>query len=230
MQRSSLLLALLLLASPASLLAASAAWAEDPAAVSAAITQAAIALAPPGATLSLGPVSAARVMPSCTAPLAVSLSGDIPYEQATIRCPTPAWTLYVSVTVAQSEAVAVTAQPVSAGQVIGPNDVMLRPEPVQNFAGRAIFTATASLIGATASLSLASGMVITQDVVQQPVLVKAGQMLAVQVISGAVVISVEAIASSQGRLGDTILFTNPSSGRRFPALITADGPQVRLQS
>jgi len=210
----------------------SVAWAtpmQDPAAVSAAVRQAALALAPPGATLSVGPVGGAAVMPACTAPLAVSMSGVAPYEEATAHCPAPAWTLYVTVTVAQTETVAVAARPVAAGQVLGPDDVMLRPEPVQNFAGRQVFFTTDPLIGATADMSLAAGMVLTQDDVQQPVLIHAGQMVTVTVVSGPVAVSIDAVASSQGRLGDTILFTNPASGRRFPALITASGPQVRLQ-
>ncbi len=46
-------------------------------------------------------------MQACTAPLAVNISGVAPYEQAAVHCPAPGWTLYVSVTVAQSEAVVV---------------------------------------------------------------------------------------------------------------------------
>jgi flagella basal body P-ring formation protein FlgA len=60
--------------------------------------------------------------------------------------------------------------------------------------------------------------------------VKAGQTVSVSVISGGVNVSINAVADETGRIGDTILLTNPSSGRRFSALVTADGPVVQLQS
>jgi flagella basal body P-ring formation protein FlgA len=202
---------------------------ETPDAVAAAVQQAAQALAPPDSTLSLGPVSGAQYMQSCTAPLAVTMSGAAPYEQALVHCPAPSWSLYVTVTVAQTEAVVVAARPVAAGAALAAADLMLSRLPVQQFAGRQVFFDPAQLIGATAQMSLASGMVLTQDDVQQPLLVKAGQTVAVQVISGGVLLSLDATADQSGRLGDTILFTNPVSGRRFTAQVTADGPQVRLQ-
>ncbi len=72
-------------------------------------------------------------------------------------------------------------------------------------------------------------MVITQDAVQAPLVIKAGQTVTVQVISGSVLLSVNAVAQQAGRIGDTILLTNPSSGRRFSAQVTAQGPVVQLQ-
>ncbi|MDD2704970.1 MAG: flagella basal body P-ring formation protein FlgA, partial [Acidocella sp.] len=59
--------------------------------------------------------------------------------------------------------------------------------------------------------------------------VKAGQTIAVQVLSGGVILSVNAVADQSGRIGDTILLTNPSSGRHFSAQVTANGPVVQLQ-
>ncbi len=202
---------------------------QNPEAVSQAVRTAAQALAPPGAGISLGPVSGAAYMQACTVSLSVTLSGDAPYEQAAAHCPSPSWTLYVSVTVAQSEAVVVTARPVAAGQVFTADDLRLVSLPVQLFAGRDVYFDPAQLTGATAAMSFAAGQPITQDMVQAPVLVKAGQTVSVQVISGGVLLSLDATADETGRLGDTILLTNPASGRRFTAQVTAEGPQVRLQ-
>jgi len=41
-------------------------------------------------------------------------------------------------------------------------------------------------------------------------------------------VSIEAIASQPGRLGDVIMLTNPSSGKRFMAVVTPNGPVVQL--
>jgi hypothetical protein len=37
------------------------------------------------------------------------------------------------------------------------------------------------------------------------------------------------VADEPGRVGDTILLTNPGSGKRFTAVVTANGPVVVLQ-
>jgi flagella basal body P-ring formation protein FlgA len=203
--------------------------AENPDAVAEAVRQAAQALAPSGATLSLGPVAGARYMKNCTAPLAVSISGVAPYEQASVRCPAPGWTLYVTVTVAQSEAVVVAARPLIPGQALTADDLKLATLPVQQFAGRQVYFDQAQLIGATPSMALAAGMPLTSDAVQAPIMVKAGQTVTVNVQSGGVVLSLDATAQQTGRIGDTILLTNPSTGRRFTAQVTAQGVELVLQ-
>ncbi len=90
-----------------------------------------------GSTVSLGPVTGAQYMQACTGNLSVSITGIEPYEQAAVRCPSPNWTLYVTVTVAATEEVEVAARPIAAGQALSAGDVTLRREPVALFAGRA---------------------------------------------------------------------------------------------
>ncbi len=71
-------------------------------------------------------------------------------------------------------------------------------------------------------------MIITQDAVQAPLVVKSGQLVTVHVYSGGVMLAVDATADQPGRIGDTILLTNPGSGRRFTAQVTAQGVEMRL--
>jgi flagella basal body P-ring formation protein FlgA len=202
---------------------------ESTDAVAAAVRQAAQALAPSGASVSLGPVTGAQYMQACTTPLAIGMSGNAPYEQAAVRCAAPSWTLYVTVTVAQSEAVVVAARPLTAGQTLTQDDLKLATLPVQQFAGRQIYFDPAQLFGAQADMSLAAGQPLTSDAVQAPVMVKAGQTVAVNVVSGGVQLSLDATAEQTGRIGDTILLTNPSTGRRFTAQVTAAGVELVLQ-
>lgn len=207
------------------------AWAtsmQNPQEVTHAVQQAAQNLAPPGAQVSVGSVGGAHYMPACTIPLTVSIGGVSPYEQATVQCASPRWTLYVEVTIAQSEEVVVAAHPLTAGQIIAPDDVMLRRLPVQNFAGRQIFTDLSQVEGAQAVMSMTSGTILTPNIIQAPLVVKAGQMVTVHVFSGDIVLSMDAIADQDGRIGDTIMLTNPSSGRRFMAEVTAQGVDVHL--
>lgn len=193
-----------------------------------AVQLAAQSLAPTGTKISVGTVSGAQYMPACQAPLTVSIGGVAPYEQATVQCALPRWTLYVEVTVAQTEEVVVAAKPLTAGQIITADDLMLRRIPVQDFAGRQIFTSLTQLEGANIMMSVATGTILTQPLIQSPLIVKSGQMVTVHVYSGNVVLSLDAIADQNGRIGDTILLTNPSSGRRFSAEVTADGVELHL--
>lgn len=202
---------------------------QNPAAVAQAVRQAAQALAPSGATLSLGPVTGASFMHACPAPLDVSMSGIAPYEQATVHCPALGWTLYVNVTVTQREAVVVAARPITPGKPLTADDLKLVTLPVQQFAGRQVYFGTSQLIGATPDMALAAGVPITADAVQAPIMVKAGQTVTVSVQSGAVLLSLDATAEQTGRIGDTILLLNPATGRRFTAQVTAGGVELRLQ-
>jgi flagella basal body P-ring formation protein FlgA len=197
--------------------------------VTAAVRQAATALSPTGAGITLGPVSGAAYMQACSQPLVVSMSGNAPYEQAQVHCPAPSWLLYVTVTVAQRETIVVAARPLVAGQPLTAADLKLASLPVQQFAGRQVYFDPALLIGAQPVMSFATGMPLTAESVQAPVMVKAGQTVTVTVVSGAVQLSLDARAEQTGRVGDTILLVNPGSGRRFTAQVTANGVQLILQ-
>ena len=203
---------------------------QDPAPVAAAVQQAAAATAPANATISLGPVMGARYMRACTLPLAVTITGTLPYLQAAAHCGAPAWTLYVTVTVDAHMAVVVAARPITAGQTLALDDLTLRDEPILVYAGRSVFYHPEEAVGAMAVMSLPLGTILTDSNVQQPVIVQAGQSLTVDAESGGVDISITGTAEQSGRLGDTIIVTNPSSGRRFPAVVTRSGALVQLGS
>jgi flagella basal body P-ring formation protein FlgA len=202
---------------------------EDPAAVQSSIRQSLAPTLPTGASVTLGSAAGAGAMPACASPLAVTITGPEPYENAAVSCPGPVWTLYVPVTVTAVQAVVVAARPIAAGQPVGPDDVLLRPEPETAFRGQAVYYDPAAIDGGVAAMNLPAGAILTANDVQAPMLVKAGQTVAVDVRSGGVDVSIDAVAAEAGRLGDTILLTNPSSGKRFSALVTASGPVVQLQ-
>jgi len=203
---------------------------QEPALVAAAVRTAALAIAPPGATISLGPITGAAYMAACQSELAVTLTGVEPYEQAAARCAVPDWTLYVTVTIAAVAPVVVAARPIVAGATLVPGDLTVREEPVTLYAGRATYQDPDQLDGATAVMTLPAGTILSTSDIDEPVAVVAGQIVAVDLHSGMVDISVNAIADQTGRIGDTILMTNPASGKRFTALVTRNGMVVQLRS
>jgi flagella basal body P-ring formation protein FlgA len=206
------------------------AWAapENPQTVAAAIRQALVPALSGGSTVSLGPVTGAQYMQACAGNLSVSITGIQPYEQAAVLCPSPNWTLYVTVTVAATEEVEVAARPIAAGQALSSGDVMLRREPVELFAGRQVYHDAAALLGTTALMSVSPGTILTNSSVEEPVVVQAGQTVTVHVKNGGLDVRLNAVAQQTGRIGQTILMVNPASGQHFSALVTAAGPVVDL--
>lgn len=203
---------------------------QDPALVAAAVRAAVATNTMPGANIALGPLTGAQYMAACPGPLAVAVTGVEPYEQAAVHCTAPAWTLYVTVTVAASMPVVVAARPVAAGAALAPDDLAIREEPDALDAGRQTYQDPAQLIGATAVMNLPAGTILGSNDIAAPVAVVAGQTVTVDVRAGVVDVSINAVADQTGRIGDTILLTNPSSGKRFTALVTPAGLLVRLQS
>lgn len=202
---------------------------QDQGAVTAAIRQAVAATAPADASITLGSVQGAQYMQACTGGVAVAITGIAPYEQAAVHCKTPDWTLYVTVTVAATEPIVVAARPIAAGQTLQGADLTVRNEPISLYAGRQVFYDLTQLTGATAVMTLPAGTILTTSNIAEPVLVNTGQMVSVNVQSGGVDVSINAVADQAGRVGDTILLTNPASGKRFPALVTRSGLLVQLQ-
>jgi flagella basal body P-ring formation protein FlgA len=198
--------------------------------VAAAIRQAVAATAPANATITLGAVVGARYMQACTTPLAVTITGTLPYEQAAAHCGAPSWTLYVTVTIDAHVAVVVAARPITAGQTLESGDLALRDEPTSLYAGRSVFYHPEDAVGGTAVMSLPLGTILTESNVQQPIVVQAGQSITVTAESGGVEVSITGTAEESGRIGDTIIVANPSSGRRFPAVVTRSGVLVQLGS
>lgn len=201
---------------------------EDPQAVADAIRQAVASTAPANASISVGPVMGAHYMRACEEPLSVTVTGDEPYQQATAHCTSPAWTLYVSVTVDARVAVVVTARPISGGQVVGVDDVVLRDEPISVYAGRQVFYHPEDVAGGIASMSLPTGTILTNNDVQQPLIVEAGQTIAVDIREGDLDVSLNATAEESGHVGDMIMVINPASGKRFEAKVTRSGAVVDL--
>jgi flagella basal body P-ring formation protein FlgA len=170
----------------------------------------------------------ARYMRPCATPLAVTITGVAPYEQAAAHCAAPSWTLYVTVTIDAHMAVVVAARPITAGQTLESDDLALRDEPISLYAGRSVFYHPEDAVGGMAVMSLPLGTILTAGNIQQPIVVQAGQSITVDAQSGGVDISITGTAEESGRLGDTILVTNPTSGRRFPAVVTRSGARVQL--
>lgn len=201
---------------------------EDPDIVAASVQKSVAATVSADAVITLGPVTGAKYMPACGGALSVSVTGNPPYEQASVHCGGPDWTLYVAVTIAEEEAVAVAARPIAAGTPLKPGDLKIAKEPVALFAGRQVYYNITDLIGSVPVMSLSQGTILTAAGISPPVVVQAGQSASVTVHSGGLSLTMNAIADETGHVGDTILMTNPVSGQRFRASVTRSGVMIDL--
>ena len=83
-----------------------------------------------------------------------------------------------------------------------------------------------TIIGKLARRSIQSGDRLVPGMLDDPPEVLKGENVHVQVTAGLARLSLDAVAQSAGRKGDTILLHNPLSGRDFRALITDRGEAV----
>jgi flagella basal body P-ring formation protein FlgA len=82
------------------------------------------------------------------------------------------------------------------------------------------------IVGRRVRRSLQAGTEITAALLDEPKQVERGQMVSVEVSSGAAQLSFEARAESGGNAGDGIVLVNPSTGRRFAAKVEGRGKAI----
>jgi flagella basal body P-ring formation protein FlgA len=111
------------------------------------------------------------------------------------------------------------------GRLIGPDDVRVDPyngPPLEpGFAASA-----AEVIGRVPRSVTPAGSAIKMASLETPAEITRGDVVNVEVINGAARISLEARASTSGRLGQSIQLQNQSSGKTFRATVSGSGRAV----
>jgi flagella basal body P-ring formation protein FlgA len=121
----------------------------------------------------------------------------------------------------------VAAENISAGAVI-------RPGQVHSITGRQFpdFAppppAPESIIGKLTRRNILRGERLAPGLINDPADIQKGDRVHVKVWDGLACLSLDAVAQSSGRKGDTILVHNPSNGRNFRAVVQLRG-QVTVQ-
>jgi len=116
----------------------------------------------------------------------------------------------------------VTTTNLRAGQTIEPNQI--RIEEVRMFPPRTPgLKSIAEGVGMVTKRYLSAGTPISAADLMEPFEVEKGEMVRVQVRSGAAMLTIEAEAQSDGRAGQMILLRNSVSGKTFRAKVTGKG-------
>jgi flagella basal body P-ring formation protein FlgA len=116
----------------------------------------------------------------------------------------------------------VAAENIRAGTVIRSGQV--RTVTGRQFPDRApSLLSSESIAGKVARRNIRSGERFAPDLIEFPLEVQKGQRVHVKVVEGLASLSLDAVAQSSGRKGDTIVVHNPSSGRNFRAVVQEKG-------
>jgi flagella basal body P-ring formation protein FlgA len=116
-----------------------------------------------------------------------------------------------------------------------PAGAVIRSDQVRRISGRQFpyrppsLPSPASIVGKVARRNIATGEKFTPGLVD-PTDIQKGDEVHVRVREGLAWLSLDAVARSSGRKGDTILVFNPSSGRNFRAVVLEKGEAAVLPS
>jgi flagella basal body P-ring formation protein FlgA len=129
----------------------------------------------------------------------------------------------VRVTVERSTFLA--ALDIPAGAVVHDAEVKAATIREFPFAGPWL-DSSAEIVGKVARHGIRAGQRITALALDEPKDVVRGDIVEVRVIDGPATVSLDGIAESSGKKGDTILVRNSASGRNFRAVIEEKGKAV----
>ncbi|MCE5309817.1 MAG: flagellar basal body P-ring formation chaperone FlgA [Acidobacteriales bacterium] len=84
------------------------------------------------------------------------------------------------------------------------------------------------VVGSIPRRSIEAGKAVSAAVLGQPRVVEKGDRVAVEVRTGSMKLTMDAVSETGGRSGETVVLRNPSSGKRFRARIEGKGRAVSV--
>ncbi|TYL47132.1 flagellar basal body P-ring formation chaperone FlgA [Marinomonas sp. IMCC 4694] len=138
-----------------------------------------------------------------------------------ISCQTPAWTSYIPVTQSITIEAIKTSTPITRGHVINRGNTTTVEVDISNLRGH-IFTPKNTPYGLIASRNLRINTVITDNLIDQPTLVKKGDSVLITASSGSITVKMNGIALESGSKGQQIRVKNTSSERIIYAKVVTN--------
>jgi flagella basal body P-ring formation protein FlgA len=174
--------------------------------------------------LAVGPLDARFAPEQCTAPIeAVAPLGGHPRDRITIelRCASPRWHLYVPVRVLGTTSVLLAAHSIVAGSVLGAVDFRIEQRDVQELPPGYMDEPTAAL-GLSASRPIASGAVITNQMLLGSRVVQHGQTVTLTADVGGLSVRMTGRALTDGLVNQRVRVQNLSSGKVVEGIARSD--------
>lgn len=131
------------------------------------------------------------------------------------------WTLYVQANVAIFADYVVAAEPLSQGQVINANQIVLQNGDITRLPN-GVYTALNQVVGSTAKVSLIAGAVLRQETVKLPLLVRQGQTVTLISVGNGFQITAQGNAMNNAELNQVVQ-VKMASGKLVSGIVNAQG-------
>jgi flagella basal body P-ring formation protein FlgA len=122
------------------------------------------------------------------------------------------WKIFVPVTVALMESVVVTRRPLTRGQAVQADDLVLSETDVSRL-HKAYFTRVEDVVGLRAKRAIGSGKTLHAGLLKREQLVRRGKAVSIMADFSGLQVSMQGKAMSDGSYGDRIKVKNLTSGR-----------------
>ena len=138
-----------------------------------------------------------------------------------ISCSSPIWKSYIPVTQSITIPAIKAITPINRGQVINQTNTDIGEVDISNLRGH-VYTKKNPPYGLIASRNLRINTVITDDLTNQPTLIKKGDSVLITANSGTIIVRMNGIALESGVKGQQIRVKNTSSERIIYAKVVTD--------
>jgi flagella basal body P-ring formation protein FlgA len=165
--------------------------------------------------LAVGPLDERLAPANCLGPIAAGASqGGHPRDRVTIElsCAAPRWHRYVPVRVLGTSPVLIAAHAIVAGAALGEADVRVEQRDVQSLPPGYMDEAGAAL-GLSVVRPIASGAVITNQMLLGPRVVQRGQTVTLVADAGGMSVRMTGRALTDGMVNQRVRVQNLSSGK-----------------
>ena len=140
-----------------------------------------------------------------------------------VRCPSPAWSVFVPGTIKVRKPVLVTAVSLPRGALLAASDLVLELRDLSSLPA-GYLSDPAAVAGRTLRRPLQAGTVLLPGMAALPKLVTRGERVALQAGGGRIAVQVEGEALADGALGETVRVRNLATRRVVQG--TVGGPQL----
>ncbi|WP_100637055.1 flagellar basal body P-ring formation chaperone FlgA [Marinomonas sp. ef1] len=138
-----------------------------------------------------------------------------------VSCDSPTWKSYVPVTQSIMIPAIKTITPINRGQAISKSNTDVGEVDISSLRGH-VYTKKKPPYGLIASRNLRINTVITDDLTNQPTLVKKGDSVLITASSGTIIVRMNGVALENGVKGQQIRVKNTSSERIIYAKVVTD--------
>lgn len=178
----------------------------------------------PRQRLVVGPLDPHLELTRCSAPVEPVVGpGGHPRDRITVelRCAAPRWHLYVPVRVVGTSPALIAAHALVAGTVLSESDFRVEQRDVQELPPGYMDEGSAA-VGLTASRPIASGAVITNQMLLGTKVVQRGQTVTLVADAGGLSVRMTGRALSDGLVNQRVRVQNLSSGKIVEGIARSD--------